>query len=127
MKLKRLICYSLCLAITQTLSGCNLLTILWNSEQISDYGESVFRQQNSISNKIMMLEETELPAEQTYLLQQAEIQIRHDCRLLNDYASAEMEHRPTNLWFRKRVKDSLRDCERSIEKAQALLKQFELD
>jgi hypothetical protein len=47
--------------------------------------------------------------------------------LLNDYASAEMEHRPTNLWFRKRVKDSLRDCERSIEKAQALLKQFELD
>lgn len=122
--LKRTIfCALLVLTSSGFLSGCSLFQDLWEQDTIAEYGESVFRRQNLITSQIMM-SEAELSAENTQKLQQAEAQMQKDCKLLNEYATREMDKASIDLLFQKQVKDSIPGCDASIQKMEVLLKQL---
>lgn len=124
--LKRVIfCGLLALTGSEFLTGCSLFQDIWEQDSIAEYGESVFRRQNLITSQIMM-SEVELSAANTQKLQQAETQMQKDCKLLNEYASREMDNASMDLLFQKQVRDSIPGCDASIQKIEVLLKQLKI-
>jgi C-terminal processing protease CtpA/Prc len=102
-------------------SGCSLLGDLWQQDEIAEYGETVFRKQNLLTSQVMMLSESELSEQNQQRLQQAEARMQEDCKLLNEYATREMDAENIDLLFRKQVKDSIKGCDMSIQKMEATL------
>lgn len=103
------------------ISGCSLLGDLWQQDEIAEYGETVFRKQNLLTSQVMMLSEAELSEQNQQRLQQAEARMQEDCKLLNQYATREMDAENIDLLFRKQVKDSIKGCDMSIQKMEATL------
>jgi hypothetical protein len=125
LRLKRIVfCGFLVFTGSGGVTGCSLFQDIWEQDTIAEYGESVFRRQNLISSQVMMLSETDLSAENTQKLQQAESQMQKDCRLLNEYASREMDKESIDLLFQKQVRDSIKSCDLSIQNVEALLVQL---
>jgi hypothetical protein len=106
------------------LTACSLFQDMWQQDDIAAYGESVFRQQNLITSQIMMLSESELSAENSAKLQQAESVMQKDCKLLNEYATREMDKTAIDLLFKKQVRDSIKECDFSIHAVETLLGQL---
>ena len=69
----------------------------------------------------MMMSESELSQINYQKLQQAEAQMQKDCKLLNEYAVREMDKTSIDLLFQQQVKESVNDCDVSIQKMEALL------
>ncbi len=103
------------------LTGCSLLADLWQQDEIAVYGETVFRKQNLITSQVMMLSEGELSEQNLQKLQQAEAQMPKDCKLLNEYATREMDAVSIDLAFRRQVKESIKGCDISIQRIEATL------
>lgn len=112
---------------SEILTGCSLLSDIWEQDTIAEYGESVFRRQNVITSQIMMLSESELSPENSQKLQQAEAQMQKDCKLLNEYANREMDKANIDLLFKKQVRDSIQGCDASIQKMEVLLRQLGIE
>lgn len=112
---------------SECLTGCSLLSDIWEQDTIAEYGESVFRKQNVITSQIMMLSESELSPENSQKLQQAEAQMQKDCKLLNEYATREMDKANIDLLFQKQVRDSIQGCDDSIQKMEVLLGQLGIE
>lgn len=123
--LKRTIfCGLLIFSSTGFLTGCSLFQDMWEQDAISEYGESVFRRQNLVTSQVMMLSESELSAQDSKKLQQAESKMQTDCKLLNEYATREMDKASIDLLFQKRVRDSIKGCDLSIQTMEATLKEL---
>lgn len=109
---------------SEMLVGCSLISDAWNQDSIAEYGEAVFRKQNLITSQVMMLSESDLSPENAKKLQQAESQMQAKCRLLNEYATREMDKAAIDLMFQKQVRDSISGCDLSIQSIQSLLGQL---
>lgn len=107
--------------LSNGLTGCSLLADLWQQDEIAEYGETVFRKQNLITSQVMMLSETELSEQNQQKLQQAEARMQKDCKLLNEYATREMDAVSIDLAFRRQVKESIKGCDLSIQRIEATL------
>ncbi len=103
------------------LSGCSLMSDWWQQDEIAQYGENVFRKQNVLTSQVMMLSEADLSEHNQQRLQQAEAQMQAACKLLNEYATREMDAEKIDLLFQKQVKDSIKGCDTSIQKMEATL------
>ncbi len=108
------------------LTGCSLISDIWQQDTIAEYGEKVFRKQNLITSQVMMLSESDLSPKNSQKLQQAESKMQKDCKLLNEYASREMDKATIDLLFQKQVRDSISGCDASIQSIQLLLEQLGL-
>ncbi len=113
----------LCLltATSLLLSGCSVMEMITHEQALSSYAESVFRRQNEVTSQLMMLSDDEL--EEPEEVYQAEMNMHKACRLLNEYSQREMEGKPIGLLFKKRVRNSLEDCDESIQELEELLEE----
>ena len=108
------------------LSGCSLTKGALNSkERISIYAESLFKRQNSLTQQIMMLSEEDMTSADEEVIFQTEIQMHDACHLLNEYANREMEERTMSVFFRRRVKNSLKTCEESVKNMESVLMEID--
>ena len=89
-------------------------------EEFTQYVESVFRLQNSISSEVMILPEGDDSKKYQALLQ-AEQHMREACRPLNEYASRDIDGLSIGLFLRRRVEKSAIDCERKAQEVKSLL------
>lgn len=109
---------------SEFLTGCSLISDAWNQDSIAEYGETVFRKQNLLTSQVMMLSDADLSPENSQKLQQAESKMQKDCKLLNEYATREMDKAAIDLVFQKQVRDSISGCDASIQSIQSLLGQL---
>jgi hypothetical protein len=123
-RLKRTVFSLLLVIASEWLAGCSLLDDMLQQDSIAEYGEAVFRKQNLITSQVMLLPETELSAENYQKLQQAESQMQKECKLLNEYATREMDKANIDLLFQKQVRDSISGCDASIQGIETLLNQL---
>lgn len=87
-------------------------------DNFSDYAESVFRHQNVLSSRLMMLSDTVADNEN---LEDAEQDMNDACHLLNEYAEHEMSGESMGLFFKRRVKASIEECDNKIHRLEELL------
>ena len=104
------------------LSSCSITSKAFNSkERISIYAESLFKRQNSLTQQLMMLSDEEMTLADEEIIFQAELQMHDACHLRNEYANREMEERAMSVFFRRRVKNSLKTCEESVKNMESVL------
>lgn len=107
------------------LTGCSLISDLWNQDSIAQYGEVTFRKQNLVTSQVMMLlEDSDLSPENAKKLHTAEAKMQTECKLLNESATREMDKIASDLTFQKQVRDSISGCDASIQSIQSLLRQL---
>ena len=110
---------------SEFLTGCSLVSDMWNQDSIAQYGEATFRKQNLVTSQVMMLlEDSDLSPENTQKLRNAEAKMQTECKLLNESATREMDKITSDLVFQKRVRDSISGCDASIQSVQGLLGQW---
>lgn len=90
----------------------------------AEYAEAVFRHQNQITSRIMMLSETDVFSENKQL-QNAEQAMNDACHLLNEYAEHEMNGDSMSIFFKRRVQASIENCDDKIHTLEIML--VELD
>jgi len=90
----------------------------------SDYAEAVFRHQNEVSNRLLMINDTEQSPE-TVEFQQAEEAMDSACQLLNEYAERENDGESSSWRFQARVQDSIQICDNCVQRMELLLNQME--
>jgi len=100
-------------------NGCVFIESIAQDDELAAYAESVFRRQNSITSTIMMMSEDDIVDEKQ--LTQAEMKMYEACRLLNEYSSREMDGESMGVLFRRKVKFSIKGCDESIQKVEAIL------
>lgn len=99
------------------LLGCASAPINSGHNSFADYAESVFRRQNQLSSRLMMLNDD---AEETEIFEVADQQMRDACHLLNEYAEREMSGEIMSWRFKSKVKDSVESCEKSVQRMEVL-------
>lgn len=99
--------------------GCAELTTLGNNDEIAKYAESVFRRQNAVTSRIMMSMDENLAGDGR--LHKAEVAMYDACRLLNEYSSREINGEPMGVMFKRRVRESIKDCDESIKRVEVIL------
>jgi len=105
--------------------GCGLLgcaSVPRNSQHVSfaDYAESVFRHQNAVISRLMMLNEADLLPDND-IFENTEQAMHEACHLLNEYAERESDGESIGLRFKAKVQSSIEGCDESIQKMEALL------
>lgn len=120
--LKRALFSGLCVLVgSGALMGCSLVQDVWNQDDIAEHGEAVFRRQNAITSQVMMLSDSDLSASNQKKLQQAESKMQQECKLLNEYATREMDKKTSDVLFQKQVRDSIEGCDSSIKQIENTL------
>ena len=108
--------YYLPFLISFLLAGCiSFGKSLKSTESISEYAELLFKQQNRLTQQVMMLSEEDISPEEEEKISQAELQMHDACYLLIEYANREIEGKKMSVFFRRRVKNSLDSCSESIK------------
>lgn len=104
------------------LTSCSLKQdLLKSNKDIVDYAEFVFKRQNLVTQRLMMLYDVEIPhlvADKIYL---SELHMHDACHLLNEYTNREIEGRTMTVFFRRQVKNSLGNCDESAAKMELIL------
>jgi hypothetical protein len=121
---RNIICGLLFFSASEVLTGCSLFQDMWQQDSIAEYGEAVFRRQNLITSQIMMLSDSDVSEENLQKLQQAEARMQKDCKLLNEYATREMDKSNIDLLFKKQVRDSIKNCDVSIQQIENTLNEL---
>ena len=104
------------------LSGCSITSKALNSkERISIYAESLFKRQNLLTQQLMMLSEEDMTLADEEIIYQAELQMYDACHLLNEYANREKEEKKSSIFFRNRLRNSLKICEESVKNMDFIL------
>lgn len=86
----------------------------------SDYAESVFKHQNQVISRMMMLNDSEQLPESDAL--ETSEQAMHDaCHLLNEYAEMEIDGDFISPFFTQTVQNSIEGCDKSIHEMEHLL------
>ncbi len=89
-------------------------------DNFADYAESVFRHQNDLISRLMMLNETE-QLEENAEVEQAEQEMQEACQLLNEYAERESDGDFIGPFFKRKVQTSIENCDRNIQQLETLL------
>lgn len=117
-RISRLLLTAACLLTLN--SACSIFGDANHPEGFAAYAESVFRHQNKVSSRLMMLNDMDqLPDSESFEV--AESQMQNACHLLNEYAEHESDGESMSLNFKSKVQDSIELCDQSIERMEALL------
>ena len=118
--------FLLALLVFFLLSGCSITREALNSkERIAVYAESLFKRQNVLTQQLMMLSEEEMTLADEEIVFQAELQMHDACHLLNESANRENEGKGMSVFFRRRLKNSLKACEESVNNMEAVLMEID--
>lgn len=108
----------------QQLAGCATLppeAAKFNN--FSDYAESVFKQQNQVISRMMMLNDSDQLPDSDELDERE--QAMHDaCHLLNEYAEKEIDGDFISPFFTRTVQNSIEGCDKSIHSVEQLIDQL---
>lgn len=99
------------------LLGCASAPVNSGHDSFADYAESVFRRQNQLSSRLMMLNDD---AEEAEIFEVADQEMRDACHLLNEYAEREMSGESMGLRFKSKVQDSIEACDKSVQRMEVL-------
>ncbi|WP_150048304.1 MULTISPECIES: hypothetical protein [Methylomonas] len=89
-------------------------------DSFAAYAESVFRRQNELSSRLMMLSASNL-LQDTEQLDDAEHAMNDACHLLTEYAERENAGESISLMFKRQVKDSIEVCDLQIHQLEQML------
>ena len=89
-------------------------------DSFSEYAESVFRHQNVLISRLMMLADADVQPDNNRL-ENAEQAMNDACHLLNEYAEHEMEGESMGLFFQHEVQASIENCDHKIHFLEAML------
>lgn len=107
------------LLVVQT--GCSTLPPrAQRYDSFAEYAESVFRHQNELTSRLIMMDEDGALGDNARL-QNAEQEMNDACYLLNEYAEHEMAGESMGLFFKRQVQASIEKCDRKIQKLETLL------
>ncbi len=102
------------------LSGCAGAPANSGLDSVADYAESVFRHQNAVNSRLMMLSDADLLPD-TDNFEETEQAMQDACHLLNEYAEREADGESMGLRFKAKVQSSIEACDASVQKMEALL------
>lgn len=106
------------------LAGCASVPANSGYNDFSSYAEAVFRHQNQVTSRVMMLNEADqLPDSDE--LEQAEDRMSDACELLNEYAERQSDRESMGWHFKTRVQYSVQGCDDSISRLEKLLDALE--
>lgn len=89
-------------------------------DSFADYAEDVFKHQNQLISRLMMLADSDEPIENEEF--EVKEQAMHDaCHLLNEYAEHEISGDEMSWRFKMKVQDSIKDCDDSVRKLESLV------
>ncbi|MGZ4957929.1 MAG: hypothetical protein ACXV7J_01640 [Methylomonas sp.] len=101
-------------------AGCAALPPHSVHSSFAAYAESVFRHQNELSSRLMMLSESDqLPDSEVF--EKAEEAMSDACYLLNEYAERENSGDSIGWGFEAKVQSSIEGCDASIQRMETLL------
>lgn len=102
------------------LNSCASLSGLTRGSDLAGHAESVFRHQNELNSRLMLLSEADaLPDDVTF---EKSEQAMHDaCYLLNEYAERENDGESIDLSFKQQVLASVDGCDVSIKTIETML------
>ena len=93
-------------------------------DSFADYAETVFRRENDLISRIMMMTDGDtLPDSDS--LEDAEQSMNDACYLLNEYAERESNGDSMGLFFKHKVRASIENCDRKIQTLEALVADLE--
>lgn len=108
-------------ALAGGFSGCASVPANSGHDSFADYAESVFRHQNDVSSRLMMLTESgQLPDSEVF--DNTEEMMTDACHLLNEYAERESSGESMGWRFKTKVQGSIEGCDKSIQRMEELLK-----
>ncbi len=110
----------LTLLLPGVLSGCAGAPSMPGWSGFSVYAEAVFRHQNEVSSRWMMLNDADQLSDNEEL-SQAEDAMDEACELLNQYAERESEGESMSWRFQSRVRESIQACDASVARVERLL------
>jgi hypothetical protein len=104
----------LAIALLLGITGCaSLPPSAAKFKNFSEYAESVFKHQNQVISRMMMLNDTEqLPDNDA--LEDSEQTMNDACHLLNEYAEKEIDGDFISPFFTQTVQKSIEGCDKSI-------------
>lgn len=98
----------------------NLPPTAQSFDSFASYAESVFRHQNLLISRLMMLSENDEILDNPEIAA-AEQAMNNACHLLNEYAEKELEGKSSGFLFKREVQTSIEDCDRKIQILEAKL------
>lgn len=111
--------------LTSASAGCSTLPPA--SQQYASfaaYAEAVFRHQNKLISRIMLLSDADVLPDNNRL-ENAEQSMNDACHLLNEYAEHESNGESMSLFFKRRVQASIENCDQKIQKLEALVAEID--
>jgi hypothetical protein len=99
------------------LLGCASAPVNSGHDSFADYAESVFRRQNQLTSRLMMLNDD---ADEDEVFEVADQAMRDACHLLNEYAEREMSGETMSWRFKSKVQDSIEACDKSVQRMEVL-------
>ena len=116
----------LILALPLILAACATVPPNALQTSFSGYAEAVFRHQNELGSRLMMLNDAnQLPDDEEF--DKTEQAMTDACHLLNEYAERETSGDNIGLRFKVKVQASVEGCDLSIKKMEALLTKVGLE
>ncbi len=100
------------------LLGCASAPVNSGHDSFADYAESVFRRQNQLSSRLMMLNDD--ADEDNDVFDVADQEMRDACHLLNEYAEREISGESMGWRFKSKVQDSIEGCDKSVQRMEVL-------
>ena len=101
-------------------ASCASLPAQTDQDNFADYEESIFRHQNQLNSRLMMLTDAELiPDDEQF--DNAEETMHEACHLLNEYAEHESSGESMSWLFKSKVQASIENCATSITRMESLL------
>ena len=111
---------ALIVALAGILTACATVPANSGQTSFSGYAEAVFRHQNEVSSRLMMLNEADqLPDNSEF--ERAEEAMTDACHWLNDYAEREAGGESIGWRFKAKVQASVEGCDASIKRVETLL------
>ena len=102
------------------LSACASVPTGSQRDSFAEYAEDVFRHQNQLISRLMMLADSEEPIEDAEF--EANEQAMHDaCHLLNEYAEHEISGDDMSWRYKMKVQDSIKACDESVRTLESLV------
>lgn len=93
-------------------------------DSFASYAEAVFRHQNKLISRIMLLSDADILPDNNRL-EDAEQSMNDACHLLNEYAEHESDGDSMGLFFKHRVQSSIENCDYNIQKLEAIVAEIE--
>ena len=89
-------------------------------DSFAEYAEDVFKHQNQLISRLMMLADSDEPIESEEF--ETNEQAMHDaCHLLNEYAEHEISGDDMSWRFKMKVQESIKACDESVRRLESLV------